>query len=953
MSLSPNKEQIKVIEHSDGPLLVIAGPGSGKTFTLVERAIYLIQTKKLEPCNLLISTFTEKAAKELITRISNRLIDLGLKFNVNEMYVGTLHSICLRLLKEYREFTRLGKNYTVLDQFDQQYFLYQRIRDFEKVDDIDALFGRPLSRWKKSETLLKWINKISEEHIDIDKMAQDEDVRIKALAACFNVYEKQLAENDTLDFSTIQLEALRLITNNPAVLETFQNKIKYLMIDEYQDTNTIQESIILKLAGASANICVVGDDDQGLYRFRGATIRNILEFPNNFPKGMCQQAHLTTNYRSHPNIISFYNEWMNNLDWTDKGRTFRYEKTIQPPEHDFVKIPTVFKVSADSSQKAWFEEIHQFLQALKANGLSDWNQVAFLFRSVKNPKVKALSKYLESQGIAVYSPRSDMFFEREEIQLIIGALLFLFRRYGDIRQWDETIQLSIWDYYDDCLRRFAGELRKHENEDLLKWCRTRAKQFYPLSETADFGFSGLFYQLLQFPLFGRYLMDDGIAGTVDGRAIRNLAIFSNLLVKFEYLHHIIVLNPDYLDKNLTDLFNQFMRYLKDGGLNEYEDDFEIAPSGCVSFLTIHQAKGLEFPVVLVGSMESVPRKQYSDLDETLQDVYYQKPVFEPLAKTKYYDFWRLFYTAFSRAQNLLALTTAEKQASGRGSRNVPSKYFSPVYNPLQSWRTINLTDLSLESIKEVNIKREYSFTSHIILYENCARQYRFFKDLAFAPVRQNPVLFGMVVHQTIEDVHKAALRGEQNQITTDQVTAWFNYNYFNLSRKERVYLAPQQQFVALEHVLRYVGKQNGDWSHIKEAEVEISLVKDQYILKGQVDLIQGDDNTVEIVDFKSEKKPDLHTERERVNRYRRQLEIYAHVVEERLNHKVSKMHLYYTGEETGNPFVSFDNNSKRIDQTIAVIDKTVNRIEAKDYQIVDRPDKHCKNCDIRFYCDSL
>jgi DNA helicase-2/ATP-dependent DNA helicase PcrA len=349
----------------------------------------------------------------------------------------------------------------------------------------------------------------------------------------------------------------------------------------------------------------------------------------------------------------------------------------------------------------------------------------------------------------------------------------------------------------------------------------------------------------------------------------------------------------------------------------------------------------------------VPRKQYTDLDETLQDVYYQKPVFEPLAKTKYYDFWRLFYTAFSRAQNLLALTAAEKQSSGRGSRNVPSPYFSPVYNSLQSWRTIDLTDLSLESIKEVNIKREYSFTSHIILYENCARQYRFFKDLAFAPVRQNPVLFGMVVHQTIEDIHKAALRGEQNQITTDQISAWFNYNYFNLSQKERVYLAPQQQLVALGHVLRYVGKQNGDWSHIKEAEVEISLVKDQYILKGQVDLIQGDDNTVEIVDFKSEKKPDLHTERERVDRYRRQLEIYAHVVEERLNYEVSKMHLYYTGEASGNPYVSFDNNRKRIDQTIAVIDKTVNRIEEKDYQIAERPDKHCKNCDIRFYCDSL
>ena len=953
MPLNPNKEQRKVIEHSDGPLLVIAGPGSGKTFTLVERAIRIIRDKKLEPHNLLISTFTEKAARELITRISNRLIELELKFNVNEMYVGTIHSICLRILKENREHTRLGKNYSVLDQFDQQYFLYQRMRDYGKIDNIGVLFGHLLSRWKKSEVLLKWINKISEEHIDVDKLAEDEDLRMKALSECYRLYEKQLTDNDALDFSTIQLEAFRLIQNHPDILQELQGKIQYLMIDEYQDTNTIQESILLKLAGTKANICVVGDDDQGLYRFRGATIRNILEFPDNFPDGACQQEHLITNYRSHPDIITFYNQWMEDLDWTHKGRTFRYEKSIQPPKKEFLAIPSVFKVSANSDQAGWFYEIFLFLQELRSKSLSDWNQVAFLFRSVKNPKVKALSKYLEKRGIPVYSPRSDMFFDREEVQLIIGALIFLFRRYGDIRQWDEKINLPIWDYYDNCLRRFAVELRKPGNEGLLKWLQAKARQFYPLTGTTDFGFSGLFYQLLQFPLFSRYLSDEGGMGVVDGRPVRNLATFSNLLVKFEYLHHIIVLNPEYLDKNLTDLFNQFMRYLKDGGLNEYEDDFEYAPSGCVSFLTIHQAKGLEFPVVLVGSLESVPRKQYTDLDETLQENYYHKPLFEPLEKTKYYDFWRLFYTAFSRAQNLLSLTTLEKKASGRGSRNVPSKYFSDIYGDLNSWRSIDFKGLKLETIRDVNIKREYSFTSHILLYENCARQYRFFKDLAFAPVRQNPILFGMVVHQTIEDVHKAALRGEENIITSDQIGSWFNYNYSNLSRKERVYLAPPQQFVALDHVLRYVDKQNGDWSHIKEAEVEVSLVKDQYILKGQIDLIKGDNNTVEIMDFKSEKKPDLHLERDKVDRYRRQLDIYAHVVEERLGHEISKMHLYYTGEKDGNPYVSFNRDIKRIDKTIAVIDNTVNRIETKDYQIAERPSKHCENCDIRFYCDSL
>lgn len=214
------------------------------------------------------------------------------------------------------------------------------------------------------------------------------------------------------------------------------------------------------------------------------------------------------------------------------------------------------------------------------------------------------------------------------------------------------------------------------------------------------------------------------------------------------------------------------------------------------------------------------------------------------------------------------------------------------------------------------------------------------------------MLFGTLVHQTIEDIHKTVLRGEENTISLDDIKGWFSANYAMLSKKERVYLAPSSQHAALLHVLRYYERENGNWDRIKEAEVEISLIKDQYILKGNVDLIRGEHGTVEIIDFKSEKKPDMEKDRDRLRQYQHQLEVYAHLVEERTGQKVSRMHLYYTGEDGGNPYVSFTKDNRAIDKTIARFDDIVARIERQDYAITARPAKLCSSCDMRAYCDN-
>lgn len=950
-----NPQQLEAILATDGPVLIIAGPGSGKTFTLVERIVYLILHKGVAPEALLVVTFTDKAARELTTRISNRLAELNIQFNLNEMYLGTFHSICLRLLEDYREFTRLKRSFTLFDQFDQQYFLYQHIKDFRELPDAQFVMGHDQTgRWAQSENLLKWLNKVSEEALDAATLTAAPEVEIRALATCFSKYQELLNEHNSLDFSGIQYEALQLLEKRPEVLAQLRDKLTHLMVDEYQDTNTIQERILLLLAGERRNLCVVGDDDQGLYRFRGATIRNILEFPALFNDGQCKQVKLTVNYRSHPDIIRFYNEWMKEQAWDDGTRVFRFAKEIVPREDDFPNVPTVVRLAAkDGSDDTtnWHAQVLVFLNGLKSSGqLADWNQVAFLFRSVKNDKVVALARFLEAQGVPVFSPRSNMFFEREEIRLMIGALIFLFPQFPKVRAWVEGVALPIWDFYDhQCFKPFIDELRKPENKALLDWARPLAKRHAVLTQNTDYAFSGLFYQLLQFPLFSRFLTDEAVQGVDKGRAARNLGTFSKLLTKFEYLHFVSVLNPEWLEKNLRDLFNQFLRFLQDGGIGEYEDEAEYAPKGCVSFLTIHQSKGLEFPVVVCGSLEAVPRKQYSALDVLLEDGgYLSKERFEPLDHIKNFDFWRLFYTAFSRAQNLLVLAAREKQGHGKS----PSKYFERLFYELPSWCDVDLSALTYEAVKQINLKREYSFTSHITVFENCAEQYRFFKELEFTPIRESPMLFGTLVHQTIEDIHKTVLRGEEGSISIDTIKGWFSINYAMLSKKERVYLAPSSQQAALLHILRYYERENGNWDRIKEAEVEISLIKDQYILKGSVDLIRGEHDTVEIIDFKSEKKPDMEKDRDRLRQYQHQLEVYAHLVEERTGQKVSRMHLYYTGEDGGNPYVSFTKDERAIGKTIARFDDIVARIERQDYAIAVRPAKLCQSCDMRAYCDN-
>ena len=946
-----NEAQREAIQATDGPVLITAGPGTGKTFTLVQRALYLIEEKGVKPEEILMATFTEKAAKELVTRISNELAKHDIPVNINEMYIGTFHSICLRIIKENLEYTRIKKNFKTLDDFDQKYIVFRNMYRFHAIRNLDtAVSGN--GDWQKALEICRCVNNLTEELVDTAKLIASHRSSYVAMGEIVETYKKLLADNNYLDFSGIQTEAYWLMENHPDVLAGIQAKIKYLMIDEYQDTNYIQEQIVFQLAGASKNICVVGDDDQGLYRFRGATIRNILEFPAKFPVGACKVVKLTVNYRSNSDIVDFYNKWMQTTE-LDKSHgfewdKFRHDKRIVPHEQSALKSRAVVRIAADEGVDAWLEKNLDFVTALRNSGkLKNLNQIAFLFRSVKNDRVITLANYFEEHGINVYSPRSDMFFERQEVKMLIGCLLTCFSDFcyniqdRNFKYLDE----SLCQYYESCLEMVSEFLDSPEGEPLAEKIGEIADYHSFMRKNTDYAFSGLAYQLFAYEPFASILQTDMHSGVVDLRPARNLSLMTSIIVKYEYLHRIDVLAPDTIEKTVEQFFNMYLKFMMRGGMAEYEDDSEYAPSGCVSFLTIHQSKGMEFPIVVVGSLNNIPRTQSDDVMNGISQEYFRRPPFEPFDTIKYFDFWRLYYTAYSRAQNLLVLTANQ-------TTREPSLYFREMFNTLPGYDDpeCNLSEFDFAEVKDVNLKETYSFTSHIAVYEECAMQYKFFKELGFTPVRVGATIFGTIVHETIEDIHRAALRSEETTITPENIRTWMEVNYATVSKAEHAYLGKAQIEAAYQQVQAYADRQKGDWSRIKEAEVDVSLIKPDYILAGKIDLIRGHDGTVEILDFKSEKRPDVPTEAMYFERYKKQLQVYAHLVEKKTGATVSKLTLYYTGETDRDPAVSFPYSKTDVEATVREFDDVVHAIQRKEFSRCASNIKTCSNCDFRYHC---
>lgn len=939
-----NEEQQAIISHKEGPLLVIAGPGSGKTHSITLLAMNLLLNKNATPSQLILCTYTERAAHEMQDRLVGIAKAVDYQEDLSQLNIDTIHGLCNRFVEENLHHTPLGNDYEILDRFTQPLLIFEHLADIcrgQTLHFFENLWG---NHWQVAKCLGKYFDKITEELIfeklkahvaQLSRPFSERDRFLYALTYAYKNYQHLLTKTNRVDFAHLQKCAYNLLQKRPEIIQG----LRYILVDEYQDTNYIQEQILLTLARAtkSYNLVVVGDEDQSLYRFRGATVRNILEFTARSElAGSCVQQHLTTNYRSHPQIIDFYNRWMRTLDWKngEHGGLSRTEKIIQAdPQATFSDYPAVLTLQdVDVEQEA--EQLAELIFTLKEQGrISDYNQVAFLLYSVRSYMSVHYIEAFHKRGIAIHCSRARQYFEQEEIRLIIACFAYLLN-YDGMHQ-DTVMGYSAFPGY---IRACLQQLDTHsELVHALQSMKEEVAHIIETGEQSDKQLLDYFYLLLFHPTFFDFLANE------IQRA--NLVAFSQHLATFHRYYRDTSPEMSALEQAHARFMRAFLCLLYENEANLPEDPNQVFPSGHVQMMTIHQAKGLEFPVVIVGRLDkpsSLSRDEYKNENKHLQDFYQRKP-FEAEEKIATFDFRRLYYVAFSRAKHLLILT-AKRQ---------PHVEFATIWRtaPQSIYVSDRLRHMPrVEAELPSELKPRYSFTGHIQLYATCPRRFQFFRQFNFAPRRTTEPFTGLAVHHTLEHIHRLLLEQPHTNLDDTQLTHIFEHTLGFLTATSLASGDEGQREKALHQVLNYVHANQGALKNIAGAEDRFRVEKERYILTGQIDLLLQGKHGLDIMDFKTGKRPEEDTDY--LAFYKQQLYLYASALQARTGQAPRHLFLYWTAEEhKKDALMEIPYTPTHIQEANDYVEEIVTHIQQEDFAVQQLPRPGvCRACDVRHLC---
>ena len=894
----------------------------------------LLLLGKVLPKELVLCTFTEKAAFELRDRLSAAALKVGYKADLSELRVSTIHGLCHRILTRHRHRTVLGNSYQTLDDLTQLLFIFEHFKEIIGAEESGVFLQRWRTRWTAIEGARAYFDKITEELVDPKGLLISPDPFIQGIGRAYQTYEETLFANNRSDFAHLQSIVHGLLLH-PEHGGAISGEIRYVLVDEYQDTNYVQEQLLLQLTKNTKNLCVVGDEDQSLYRFRGGTVRNILEFPTRFSN--CPVLRLTTNYRSHRQIVERYDRWMASADWSNQqGVSFRFDKTIEAdPDAPHADYPAVIGIwgSNKTDEADRFGDFVAFLK--RSEVIADYSQVALLLHSVRDDHSGPYLRALEARGIPAFCPRARAYFDNDEVRLMVAALAVVFGWHGDGRGQVSGAVADLARYVDaGILDLGRGYGAPHPLAlALRKWVQEIAN--LQEGESLDLRPADYFYSLLSLDPFAKAVKNENPA--------RNLAILSQLLNVFQgYYHYTVVTyrNREFLRLHL---FNSFLRLLHDGGINEYEDPDQPFPKGYVQVLTIHQAKGLEFPVVVVGSL-STQLASSKQIDRELRP-HYHRPPFEPENRITLFDRMRLHYVAFSRPQKVLVLTADQ----------APKDHFLPIWQGLPQWPYVEQSLLAAQrsTLRErMPVKKSYSFTGDLKVYETCPRQYQFFREYDFTPSRSSVIFFGLLVHQTIEEVHRIVLDGKMSTLNPTRIRELFDSTFRFLCLSDVRPIGDTAKESAFRQVMNYFDQNADEMGRVIQTEVDVSLEKEGYILAGKVDLLLGGDGKLELLDFKTSPRPTESPEL--LASYERQLCTYAHILEERYGRKVDRLLLYWTAEaDKAKALMAFPYHPERITEAGRYFDEVVARIQAEEFRVTRAPEAAiCKECDLRRLCQS-
>lgn len=656
-----NPEQRKAAMKLDGPMLILAGAGSGKTRTITNRIAYMIHEQGINPWNILAITFTNKAAGEMRERIDD-MVGMGSE----SIFVSTFHSMCVRIL--HRHIDLIGydnTNFTIYDTDDQKAV----VKDVLKRLNIDTKF-------LSERTCMNEISHAKENMVSVEEMALEasSDFSKKDIARVYKEYENVLHKNNALDFDDLLLKTVDLFKACPEVLEMYQDRFLYIMVDEYQDTNTVQFELVRLLAAKYRNICVVGDDDQSIYRFRGANIRNILDFEQVYPEA--EVIKLEQNYRSTQTILDAANDVIkNNIGrknkalWTDRG------------EGDKIKLKQC---------ESAYEEADYVATSVKygvqSSGM-DYRDYAVLYRT--NAQSRIIEERFIMHGIPYDVVGGVNFYGRREIKDLLAYLKTIDNGMDDLavkriinvpkRGIGATTINKVDEYAREQGISFFDALMEAEEIPSLGRSAAKIRPFTDLIRVYRFKAKNMSIEELVNDLLEEteYIENLDAADDMDLKArVENIEEFINKIITFE----------DGIEEEREALESS----LEDG---EYEDDLRNTDDGSllsrflqevalvadidsvkdddnkVLLMTLHSAKGLEFPTVFLTGMEDGIFPGYMSITSD-----------DPM---EIEEERRLCYVGITRAKNVLSISCAKsRMVRGETQYHAPSRFLKEI-SPLR------------------------------------------------------------------------------------------------------------------------------------------------------------------------------------------------------------------------------------------------------------------------------
>ena len=623
-----NKEQVEAVQRTEGPLLVLAGAGSGKTRVLTHRIAYLIQEKGVFPSHILAITFTNKAAAEMRERVEKLLPGEG-----NSVWVSTFHSMCLRILRREIEHLGYDRDFSIYDTDDQRTLMRQILKEL-KIDSKTLRERAVLSQI--SQTKNRGGN--AEDYLS----ESDGDYLSKLIYQCFKRYEEKLKENNALDFDDLLLKTLELFERFPGVLLQYQERFRYILVDEYQDTNDVQFRLIYSLAKKYSNICVVGDDDQSIYRFRGANLENILSFEAEFPG--CHTIKLEQNYRSTSPILNLANTVIAE-NRRRKSKKLWTEKT-EGKEVLFQEYETAE------------EEAREVIRHIRGENRF-YKDFAILYRT------NAQSRLFEEQCIAWNIPYQIVggvnFYQRREIKDLLAYMKIMVNQKDDIA-FERIINVpkrGIGNASIEKLRQYGLQFGGFSLMEAIPFAKAAGLSGKALSEIDKFSQTVESWKKEELgKLIERILEDTGYEtellseGAIEAESrMENIRELEGKLLS-------------YIQENREDA--SLAAFLEEVSLLSDLDRSDLTEDK-ITLMTLHGAKGLEFPIVfLVGLSDGLfPSALSLGDDEEIEEER------------------RLCYVGITRAEEELYLSSAKnRMVNGQTQYFKISRFFEDIPDEL-------------------------------------------------------------------------------------------------------------------------------------------------------------------------------------------------------------------------------------------------------------------------------